>query len=418
MTKLILYKGDVETTAFFLSQMGREFIKQGYEIYEFCFEEERKKAGKEQQTEQMVQFIEPGQTIMLAFNFAGVYGEDKLTVEDGTLFVDAYHLPYYNIVVDHPYHYHAHLSGIPRIYHQINIDRNHIKYMERYFPKIDVLPFMPSAGTTLWESYPSLTERPYDVVMTGSYIPPEAFYVFMDRHGEEYGAFYRGMLKELLAQPDKLLEDVARAHLVREIPEATEEELQETLGHIQFLDYYIRFFVRKEAVKSLVDGGVKVFAFGGGWENFVCDCPQNFFFETEEGKIISLAQAKDREDAKSAYLTSKQCLERIRQAKISLNVMPWFRDGAHDRIYNSMLNGAVSLTDDNPYLRRTLRDGENVCFYDLEKLEELPRIAKELLTDAGRMEKISRNAYGSAIKEHTWQRRAGDLIGYIKEREQ
>lgn len=412
--KIVLYKGDVETTAFFLEQIGKELRRMQIPVYEFQFDVGRAKEGKPQQIQGLSEFIEPGNTIVLSFNFAGVFGDDRLEAPEGELFVDVYALPYYNIVVDHPYHYHTHLAGRPKDYHQIDIDRNHIKYMERYFPEIDVLPFMPSAGTGLGESYLPLTDRPYDVVITGSYIPPEGFFVFMDRHGKEYGDFYRSMIKEVLDTPTGLLEDVVRKRLLEEIPEATEPELKETLGHIQFLDYYIRFFVRANVVRALTDGGIRVHAFGGGWENFTCEKPENLLFESEEGELITLKEAKARGNAASRYLTSEECLDRIGRAKISLNVMPWFKDGAHDRIFNSMLNGALCLTDDSIYLREILKDEENVCFYDLKETETLSGKVRKLLENPAHMERMIHSAYEYARDNHTWNNRARDIVGYLR----
>lgn len=435
--KIVLYKGDLETTAFFLEQMATGFIECGAEVLEFQFDVTAAKEGKKQRIKQLIDFWQKDYTIVVSFNFAGIYGEDALTVSnieekeelcsaiglskeafdslDGEMLIfDLLALPYYNIVVDHPYHYHMHLNKRTKAYHQICIDRNHIAYMKRYFPQIDVLPFMPSAGTAIGQTYPELAGRKYDVIMTGSYIPPEAFYLFMDRNGEEYGAFYRSMLKETLTEPSRLLEDVVRRRLVEEIPQVTEEEICETLGHIQFLDYYIRFYVRRMVVKELVDHDIIVYVFGGGWEKFTCDKPQNLFFEAESGGMVSLKEAQQNE-LSSRYLTSRECLERIRDARISLNVMPWFKDGSHDRIYNSMLNGAVVVTDGSIYLNETLQDSDLVCFYDLKHVERLPEMIRNLLQDKKTMERMARSAYEYAAKEHTWSDRARQLVGYLGE---
>ncbi len=51
------------------------------------------------------------------------------------------------------------------------------------------------------------------------------------------------------------------------------------------------------------------------------------------------------------------CLKAISQAKISLNVMPWFKEGAHDRVFNSMLNGAVCFTDWSLYFEENMKVG-------------------------------------------------------------
>ena len=439
--KIILYKGDIETTSYFLKQMGKEFRRQGMEVLEYQFDISKGKNGGLQETGELLQFAASGKTLMLGFNYAGVFGEDILTVgntdvlqllseqgkaaecvDENMLLVDFLSIPYYNIVVDHPYHYHLHLKHRPKDYHQIDIDRNHIRYMQRYFPEIDVLPFLPSGGTEL-ESicdsrFTPMKDRPYDVVLTGTYIPPESFYVFMDRHGEEYGAFYRKMLKDALDEPDRLLEDIVRGRLLEEIPEATEDELRETLGHIQFLDYYIRFYMRAKVLRALVDSGIKVYAFGGGWENFECERSDCFFFETEDGRLLSLREAGKEIGVMSRYLSSEECLQKIRQSRISLNVMPWFRDGAHDRIFNSMLNGVVALTDPSIYLRQILTDDENVIFYDLQRLEELPDRVKTLLEDPERLERIAANAYTCAKEDHTWQHRAAALLETLKIRKE
>lgn len=433
MKKIVIYKGDVETTAFFLEQLRQSFLELGYDVFDFQFDMEKRKRGQLQDVGQMTAFVEPENTVMLSFNFQGVYGDDILCVDDageeivipfqkgkapeGILWNDYYAVPYINIVVDHPYHYHKFLQKRPRQYFQIDIDRNHICYMKRYFPEVELLPFLPSAGTEEISQLADDTQVPekkFDVVFTGTYIDPHCFDVFIERNGEEYAAFYREILTELLKYPERLLEDVAREHLIQEIEGVTEPELKETLGNMQFLDYYIRFFMRGEVVRTLVDAGIKVHVFGGGWENFSCRQPQNLIFENEAGDLVSLEQVQKSECLKSRYLNSAECLGRIRQAKISLNVMPWFRDGAHDRIFNSMLNHAVCVTDDSEYLRENLLDNEEVCYYDLKNLRSLPFLVEKLLADKEEWARIEHNAYQCARKKHTWSNRATQLVAWIE----
>lgn len=54
--------------------------------------------------------------------------------------------------------------------------------------------------------------------------------------------------------------------------------------------------------------------------------------------------------------------------------MPWFKQGAHDRVFNSMLNGAVCVTDTSGYLKDNFIDGENIIFIILKIL--MPRLIK------------------------------------------
>ena len=105
-------------------------------------------------------------------------------------------------------------------------------------------------------------------------------------------------------------------------------------------------------------------------------------------------------------LDSLGCLQQISRAKISLNVMPWFKDGAHDRIFNSMLNGAVCLSDGSLYLDEILHDGKDYRLYDLAHLEKLPDMVHDILSNRVKWEQMQKNAYTLASKKHTWADRA------------
>ena len=88
-------------------------------------------------------------------------------------------------------------------------------------------------------------------------------------------------------------------------------------------------------------------------------------------------------------MNSAACVQAMRDARIALNVMPWFKDGAHDRVFTAMLQGTVALTDDSRYLREECRDGENICFYSLRALEQLPDQVVSLLEDPVRMAELA-----------------------------
>ena len=86
--------------------------------------------------------------------------------------------------------------------------------------------------------------------------------------------------------------------------------------------------------------------------------------------------------------------------------MPWFKDGAHDRVFNSILNGTVSVTDTSKYLCGELKEGQGVCYYDLAHMEKLPELVRDLLADDARREEIVRAGIPVVEEKHTWIRRA------------
>ena len=117
-------------------------------------------------------------------------------------------------------------------------------------------------------------------------------------------------------------------------------------------------------------------------------------------------------DGDSLY--SEECLYHIQNSKISLNVLPWFRGGPHDRIFNTMLNGAVCLTDSNGYLDMFLEDEVNCIKYSLEKPQEMAQRVMELLSDTERLQKIA-DAGCELAQSHTWAARMQEFSRWLEQ---
>lgn len=101
------------------------------------------------------------------------------------------------------------------------------------------------------------------------------------------------------------------------------------------------------------------------------------------------------------------------KSKISVNVMPWFKDGAHDRIFNSQLNGAVCISDSSIYLREIFTEGQDILFFRQSDVGEAVRITWELLKDEDRMQQIADAGYRTAAGGHTWGDFAKSLLAFI-----
>lgn len=390
MKKLLFFTGDIETQGYFSLQIAEEMKAFGHET--FIFDLSRPRAG----AEKFFRFFEKGNTALINFNFHGMSGEEYFLDEDDTMMWDALEIPSYNIVVDHPMYYHHFLEKVPKRYSHISIDKNHIAYMKRFFPEIVNGPFLPLAGTKMYpnkENVP-IAYRKYDVTMVGNYCRPSTFDKYITRIDDEYTAFYHGMIDDLLANPQKTVEEVAEAHLKEELSEVPEEEFKKTMAALTFIDLYVRYTFRGRAVQELADAGIRVHVFGDGWDLLECAHPENLMLMNN--------------------LDSEGCLKRLCQTKISLNVMPWFKNGAHDRVFNSMLNGAVCLTDSSVYLDEILNDSVDCSIYSLSQMEKLPEIAAALLADPDRMQRIADGGYELAEAGHTWAHRAKVLHELIE----
>lgn len=380
--KIVLFTKGIETLWYFSEQIGKTFEKLGYEVFYFD------QCAQYDSLLQLLVFAEPKVTAAVSFNFDGCSGEDYFIDSEGINFFEAREIPVINIVVDHPFYYHKFLPYLPKDYVQISIDRHHEAYLKRFFPQIKRGPFLPLAGTSLWtkDTLPTWDERPFDIVFTGNYTPPSKFDHAIDRINEEYSQFYRGIIQDFVEHPHLGMDEGIIKHMMAEVEDVNEKSLRDVMPNMIMIDLYVRSYFRGEVVKTLVDAGLKVHCFGGGWDRLECEHPENIV----NGNVLD----------------SLGCLQQISKAKISLNVMPWFKDGAHDRVFNSMLNGAVCVTDWSNYMTEILEDNQDVIFYELAELSSLPDKIRSLLANRDRWEEIQQRGYETAAKAHTWAHRA------------
>ena len=162
-----------------------------------------------------------------------------------------------------------------------------------------------------------------------------------------------------------------------------------------FLDLYVRTYFRAKAVCALAETGINVHLFGKDWDKLICAKRENLIWC-------------------GGQVDSAECVRAVQNGRICLNVMPWFKDGVHDRIFTAMLNGSVALTDDSIYLRELFSDGKELRFFALKQIERLPEIVKELLDDPEPAERIAAEGYEAAWKAHTWEKRAEVLDAYLR----
>jgi len=401
--RIVMMEGGVETLSYFSHQMAGEFQKLGYAVFFYDLKQEESSAGK------LRKFIRPRETVLVTFNFQGLEKEAGVYREGIGYLWDTYHIPCYNIAADHPYFYDDRLKDLPEKYRHISIDRRQKAYFEEFYPEYVSRGFLPLAGTGLRQGEDEAKTGKagaqgdaeqaapcYDVILTGNYTKLSFFEPYINWINEEYAAFYRGIIDDLLEHPACTVEEVVLAHCEREMGKEPNDQLRIALHKMIFIDLYVRNYWRGKAVRTLVNAGIPVHVVGKGWE------------ELENVRHPECLKLHPQTD-------SVTCLEMLSDAKVSLNVMPWFKDGAHDRVFNSILNGAVCVTDPSCYLEEELHEGEGVCYVALQDMDALPEKVKDLLqNDSGRNEIVRR---GRAIVEqkHTWAQRAKTLAAWIAE---
>ncbi len=331
----------------------------------------------------------------LEFSLSGSKsGKTYFCVEEETENLwEFFRIPYLNILMDHPFHYEKPLRNAPETAIVLCTDRNHVKYIRRFFRNIHQVDFLPHAGVELHCKHKPIAERGIDVLYAGALpiytvakmIPDLSSIREVD--GED---MMQSVLSDLVHNPQKTTEQAIEEYVKSKRNDVSDERLQEIIVKMRFVDSYATSFFREQAVRILVESGVQVTAYGTGWNQ--CEWSDNPHL-TYGGKVLA-----------------PQILPLMNDSKIVLNTMTWFKAGSHDRVFNGMLAGAAVVTDDSTYMRREFTDGRELVMFSLQDLATLPERVFDLFGHISHMQEMADCGYHAASEHHTWKNRAEYLV--------
>lgn len=316
-------------------------------------------------------------------------------------------IPYYNILMDHPFHYAHPLEHAPGTSVVFCTDRNHVAFLRRFYPHLKQVDFFPHAGmeADLTEYadagrchlcfrgdafHPCMEERPIDVLYAGGLSKYVAEGLVPDL-GEitEFDAFAltKETLLYLMSHPNQTTEGAIEDYLRSIGKTYSDRELNRWITKLRFLDSYATSYYREWAVRVLVESGVKVTVFGGGWDRCEWAGHPNLVYG---GKVLA-----------------PQVLELMNHAKIVLNTMTWYKNGMHDRVINGMLAKAAVVTDSSEYLTDAFPDLEScLAPFELTKMQAFPEAVHGLLGNLEKLSEIAECGYRAAKTRHTFLQRA------------
>ena len=189
------------------------------------------------------------------------------------------------------YHHEA-LVTMDQKFHIVCIDRKHAEYVRTYYPKIGSVHFLPLAADTSKEWIP-YDKRKYPVLFTGSYMNSATFLHNAKQCAGIDQPFFEQMVQKLLDRP---MLTQSRA----------------------VFDMYIRCILREEMLIQLLKFGIDVDVYGHNWELFI-----------EYAKLVVPDGGKIHYHGEVFY---DRLPEIYADSQIVLNILPWFKDGMHDRI--------------------------------------------------------------------------------------
>ena len=330
----------------------------------------------------------------LAFN---AMGQQDVMINGENIY-DHYGIPFYNYIVDHPMDHFGALQSNCENYHVICMDRDHVDLIRDYFPNIRSAHFLPLGAVPVKsDKRLAVREREYDIVFTGGYLPQrskdllEVFEGYPDpqrtillklieRLLEKDSLDIRGGLKEVLLE-------------LYGIQETEPDEVLNVMRAVQGANLFMRTYVREQVLQQLMRTDLSFHIFGNGWKERMATANPGMSFHPGvpfggTGEIFD-------------------------HAKIVLNIMPWFKNGTHDRIASAMLHGAVALTDHSRYLDE-LPDDIMFC-YEIMKPEQLEAQIREMLNNEKELQSVADRGFRYAKTHMTWEQNVSKLMEIMGE---
>lgn len=398
--RIVLFYSLVESFNFFTDTLAEEFTAKGHEV--FIFDLRMPPADDPHSKARFVQFVEKKVDAAVCFDALGVRedlypGINEIWNRNGTVVLDLF--------LDAPPRFYPVFLDPPKNYHLFCCDRDHVDYVKRYYGgTVKHVSFLPHVGVMPDPDAAVIpyTERKYDILFCGTYYrPEEKFRELKQELTETFPGdtalyqFYEQMYQNLKQDSSLTIERAVQA-TAGQIGWAIPYDFMEVVMYCaEAVDWAIRMYQRARVVETLADAGMELYLLGRGWENHPASALPNVH----------------RIDDRIPY---RETLAYMADARINLNVMPWFKAGTHDRIFNALLQHSAPLTDGSSWITEHFTDGEDIALYDLKHLEELPGIADRLLKDPGRAESIIQKGYEKTIQDLTWPDCAAELLKTVE----
>ena len=318
----------------------------------------------------------------------------RALMDDDSYFLNHIDAPFYDIILDHPLYHHDSLKHPIENFHVICLDDYHKKYIEKYYPHIKSVTVCPMTGELAfgqdkidWDNFEN---RKYDIVFTGTYTDPTRIESAIHKIPKFLAENVYELIDLLLSDSSMTIENAVDILAENEIYDYINSDKPLHTQSFYLADAYVRSLNRKKLVQALDLSGHKIDLFGSLWDE------------------LNLKNANlHREIPFNLTFTI------FAKSKISVNIMPNFKAGSHDRVFSSQLNGAVSLTDPTILLKGQYKDGENILFFSLNDMQTACDAVDDVLSNPDKLKKIAQAGNEIALQNHTWTNIAKVLLKTI-----
>lgn len=293
-----------------------------------------------------------------------------------------------NILVDHPVFYIEQISKAwYEKYYVACVDKTHVDFLNRIFEGCEKhFMFLPHGGIQKPQA-----EKDIDILYVGSFHSDEEI-VFLPVPGvTDSEEFYEIIINYYENEKYATCHDAVTYYSKIKGMELTAEMLV-TLSHYALCTVEWSFVKnrRTQLIEVLAESGFHIDICGSNvWEELALKYPDKINYR--------------------GYLSPDEALDLICRAKILLNDHPYFPEGAHERVFNGMMNRAVVMTNESRYLKERFKDEESVLFWDGMDYETLTEKIHKVMEDTELVCRIAEKAF-ELTKDDGWKSRYNSIF--------
>lgn len=426
--KVIIFKGIIDSLDAFAKELGAGFEKEGCDV--LLVDVNDLHYFQDDLFNRIDEYAACEDTIVIFFNSIGMLMDGI----DGGNYWNRSGVICFDILADPPFFYHSAIESDIKNVTFICVDEEQSDYINRYYGKesdyykrngrVRMSLYMPLAGVvsdTYMErdlqnnrnkddvdrgiSYDfditaieAFNNRKYDVIFTGSIRDYEDIDTQIYNLDDSLQDMWDIVLGYICEDTSLTIERAIRKCMSDYSLRLMDEHVHQIILLFKKMDSVIRAMHRQRVITAIADGGIKIDVFGDGW-----DFLKNKLIHPENLCIHEC-------------VSYEESVNIAAQAKISVNVMPWFKTGFHDRIATAMLNGCVSVTDSSSYIDDNYTDGENIVIYKLDNLSELAGNIRTLLENKNNITyRLAMAGKKKAVQADTWHERAKWFLSYCSQ---
>ncbi len=379
--RIILLVGMYDILDIFSYELEKAFLEMKYEVLMFHVDDMKNSLRK------MSEFVQKPVVAALTFNNLGT----NMELKEGCNVWEQLQIPCINILMDHPFSHHRAMQMTPKNGIVLTIDKKHVDYLMRFYPEVGMAGFLPHGGKELPGEKKPISNRSIDVLYVGGL--SKSFTADLIPKYQEYTKFDCKKLCEtayetLIHNPSLTTEEVLEHLLRAEMPEISDAELCQLIAELHVVEMYVVSYFRLKIMETLAKAGISLTIYGSGWEKEEFIKLPNVFF--------------------GGRISAEEAVEKMKDTKIVLSTMTWFKDGTHDRVFNGMLQRAVAVTDSSNFMKENFKEDE-VQQFELTEIATLPDKINALLQNPEKMQELADVGYERAKKDCTWKARAIEL---------